>query len=73
MGGSVKCKSTSPRAEREGEREREREREREKGGERERIRNIRNTEILFNKAIAHLKGCKHNKPCNAMHTQYSIC
>ena len=34
--------------------------------ERERIQN---TEILFNKAIAPLKGCKHNKPCNAMHTQ----
>ena len=21
----------------------------------------------------HLKGCKRNKPCNAMHTQYSVC
>ena len=37
--------------------------------ERERIRK-RNTDFFFNKA---LKGCKHNKPCNAMYTQYSIC
>ena len=36
----------------------------------EREREIRNTEILFSKP--HLMGYKHNKPLNAMHTQYSI-
>ena len=55
------------------EREREREKRERERGERERERERRNTEILFSKATAHLKGCKLNTLFNTMHTQYSSC